>query len=155
MVKTSCPPSLVQSSIVSVTLVLWRHAAKSGYLKIKICLTKRKYVSSLLDSRWTDGKVIKIQIFNISSTTTVETHIFCTGQNLIFRLSENAACTQRTLSDNSSLGAHDSIEQSKDTSVLRKIAGTNFNPITTGGGGTKCPRRRLFDAVLSVREIQS
>ena len=29
------------------------------------------------------------------------------------------------------------------------------NPITTGGGGTKCPRRRLFDAVLSVRKIQS
>ena len=28
------------------------------------------------------------------------------------------------------------------------------NPITTGGG-TKCPRRRLFDAVLSVGEIQT
>ena len=31
----------------------------------------------------------------------------------------------------------------------------SLNPITTGGGGTKCPRRRLFDAVLSVRKIQS
>ena len=30
-----------------------------------------------------------------------------------------------------------------------------LNPITTEGGGTKCPRRRLFDAVLSVGEIQS
>ena len=31
----------------------------------------------------------------------------------------------------------------------------SFNPITTGGGGTMCLRLRLFDAVLSVRKIQS
>ena len=52
---------------------------------------------------------------------------FCTRQNLMFRLTENPACTQTTLGDNSSLRAHDSIEQSKDASVLGKIARTNFN----------------------------
>ena len=43
----------------------------------------------------------------------------------MFRLSENAACTQ--IGDYCSLRAHDSIEQSKDASVLGKIARTNFN----------------------------
>ena len=28
------------------------------------------------------------------------------------------------------------------------------NPIATGGGGTKCPRHGLFDAMWSVRKIQ-
>ena len=44
----------------------------------------------------------------------------------MFRLSKNAACTQTALGDNSSLRAHDSIEQSKDASVLGKIARANF-----------------------------
>ena len=53
--------------------------------------------------------------------------IFFTRQNLMLRLSENAACTQTTLGDNSSLRADDSIEQSEDASVLGKLAWTNFD----------------------------
>ena len=72
----------------------------SDYLKIKLDLRKRKYVF-ILQQMMEKSSTVKFS----SSVQQLPLRLTSfTRPNLIYRLSEDAACTQKTLGDNGSLG---------------------------------------------------
>ena len=84
----------------------------SDYLKIKLGLRKWKY-AFILQQMMEKSSTVK---FIISSIITVVLRLISfTRPNLIYRLSEDEACTQKTLGDNGSFGTQ------------KKFEGTNFN----------------------------
>ena len=83
----------------------------SDNLKIKLGLRKRKYVF-ILQQMIEKSSTVK---FSSSGQSLPLRLIYLTVPNLIYRPSEDAACTLKTLGDNGSLGSQ------------KKIEGTNFN----------------------------
>ena len=84
---------------------------------------KRKCINFAVDKLM--KKSAKVKFYNQFNYYSGDPYNF-TRPNLSFRLSEDAACIQRTLGDNDSLRTHNTIEQSNADSLLREIAGTNF-----------------------------